>query len=112
MLFESLGLEQFINLALVIYPTLTRHGMAPELSEKTAMRIIDTSGLRFPLPAAAVDRMPAELWLHIVADLEPANGIALMFAIGPRCWRFRGRPSEELRNWLRVWSQRDKKSEK
>jgi hypothetical protein len=106
MLFQNLGLEQFINLALVIYPTLLRHSMVPELSSKTAARIIDTSGLR--VFNVAADRMPAELWLQIADYLEPANGIALMFAVGPRCWRFRGRPSEELRAWLRVWSRRYK----
>jgi hypothetical protein len=48
--------------------------------------------------------------LQIADYLEPANGIALMFAVGSRCWRFRGRPSVELRTWLRVWSQRYKKT--
>jgi hypothetical protein len=108
MLYEYIGLEHFMNLALVIYPTLMRHRMVPELTRQTFYRIV--SDIHLGAIAAnnlrSVDRMPVELWLQIASYLEPANSIALVFALGHQFWRFPGRPSTELVTRLRVWSRR------
>jgi hypothetical protein len=109
-LYQYIGLEQFMNLALVIYPTLVRHRMVPELTPRTFVRIVSDSRLSPTAPnnPSAVARLPVELWLQIAESLEPANSIALVFAMGHRFWRFPGRPSRELVTWLRVWSRRHK----
>ncbi|KAH3982250.1 hypothetical protein HBH98_014300 [Parastagonospora nodorum] len=107
MLYDNIGMEEFINLALVIYPTLLRMRLVPELSPTTTTRIVadarvqDRNG-RLDAP----NRMPVELWLQVASYLEPANSLALIFALGPRFWRFPGTPSKELVSWLRVWSRR------
>jgi hypothetical protein len=101
-------MEEFINLALVIYPTLLRHRMVPELSPKTTARIV--AGVKSQCGMAGPASMPVELWLQIAGYLEPANSIALHFALGPGFWRFPGTPSQELVTWLRVWSRRNKET--
>ncbi|KAH8701186.1 hypothetical protein GQ44DRAFT_632396, partial [Phaeosphaeriaceae sp. PMI808] len=112
-LYDYVGLEQFVNLALVIHPTLLRHTMVPELSHKTYDRIT-SGGHHLPLATrfdscSAVSKMPVELWLQIADCLEPANSIGLVFALGPQFWQYPGRPSKELATWLRIWSRRARK---
>jgi hypothetical protein len=112
MLYQYLGLDPFLNLALVIYPTLLRHRLVPELTPKTFGRIVSDMLVPPDTPPNALspaNRMPVEMWLQVAEDLEPANSIALVFALAPRFWRFPGRPSNELVTRLRVWSRRTKK---
>ena len=112
-LYDLLGLEDFMNLALVIYPTLRRHRMVPELTNDTFSRMINEAVDREMYGTSpAVARMPVELWMEIAQDLQPANGIALVFALGSRFWRFPRDPSRELCRWLRVWSARSSRNRK
>ncbi|KAF2028594.1 hypothetical protein EK21DRAFT_69493 [Setomelanomma holmii] len=111
MLYEHVGLEHFMNLALVIYPTLLRHRLVPELTPTILDRIIrevHIPAIRVNHPSAAA-RMPVELWLQIARQFEPANSIALIFALGPWFWQLSERPSRELLSWLRTWSRRSTK---
>ena len=111
MLYEYIGLEQFMNFALVVYPTLLRHRMVPELTFQTFVRII--SEIRLPATytntGSAVSRMPVELWLQIAEYVEPADSIGLVFALGDQFWRFPAEPSRELVTTLRVWSRRGRR---
>jgi hypothetical protein len=109
-LYQYIGLEHFINLALAIYPTLARHRMVPELTRQTFCRIVSDFHPKDASPNSrrAVGRTPVELWLQIAGYLDPANSIALVFALGHQFWRFPGRPSKELVTRLRVWSRRTK----
>lgn len=109
-LYRYIGLEQFMNLALVIYPTLSRHRMVPELTSETFIRIVHEAHLPSIKSnnSSAVVRMPVELWLQVAEYFDPASSIALVFALGPRFWRFPGRPSKELATALRVWSRRSR----
>jgi hypothetical protein len=113
MLYQYIGLEQFMNLALVIYPTLMRHTMVPELTPRTFIRIVSDVDIERPSGKSnawsAVTRMPVELWLHVAEYLEPVNSIALVFALGSQFWRFPGKPSEDLVMWLRIWSRRSRR---
>jgi hypothetical protein len=100
-----------MNLALAIYPTLMRHRMVPELTSATFVCIVRQVHLPFTRLnlSSAVARMPSELWLQIAEYSDPASSIALIFALGPRFWRFPGPPSKELVTALRVWSRRSRK---
>lgn len=111
MLYEYLGVTSFFNLALVIYPTLLRHHMVPELTFPTLVRIIrDTEHSLYNTDdRTIVARMPNEMWLQVAHDADPANSISLLLALGNRFWRFPGRPSEELEQMLRTWSRRSRK---
>jgi hypothetical protein len=111
MLYQYIGLEQFMNLALVIYPTLMRHTMVPELTPQTFTRIVSNTERMSGMDdtRSAVTRMPVELWLHVAEYVEPVNSIALVFALGTQFWRFPGKPSEDLVTWLRVWSRRSRR---
>jgi|TARA_R110002003_G_scaffold214_41_gene16350 hypothetical protein len=110
-LYDHVGLEHFMNLALVIYPTLLRHRLVPELTPETLARIIrevHMPAVRANHPSA-VARMPVELWLQIARHFEPANSISLIFALGTWFWQLSERPSGELLVWLRTWSRRARK---
>lgn len=109
MLYRYVGLGQFVNLALVIYPTLLRHTMAPKLTPETYHRMTNQRNAPHTTrrnTRSAVAKMPVELWLQIAEYLEPANSIGLVFALGPQFWQYPGQPSSELATWLRVWSRR------
>ncbi|KAH7411687.1 hypothetical protein DE146DRAFT_641113 [Phaeosphaeria sp. MPI-PUGE-AT-0046c] len=96
-------------LALVIYPTLRRHRMVPELTNRTLIRVVnDAVHPEIHSYSPAVGRVPVELWLHIVKDLQPMNSTSLVFALGHNFWRFPGEPSDELLRWLRTWASRSK----
>lgn len=113
-LYRYLGLEQFMNLALVIHPTLLRHSMVPELTTVSFVRMLsDVHALHITQSntQSAVARMPVELWLQIAEYLEPANSIGLVIALGGRFWQLSNRPSDELVTWLRVWSRRARKKD-
>lgn len=110
MLYRDLGLAQFMNLALAIYPTLLRHRMVPEITPRTLVRIIsDANGQATgssPNGHAAAARMPVELWLQVAGYIEPEHSLALVLALGPRFWRLSYAPSPELAMTLRIWSRR------
>lgn len=111
MIYEYIGLMNFMNLALAIYPTLQRHGLVPYLTVETLIRIIHewqdadviTGG------QTAVSRMPTELWLQIASYLEPADTFALVFGVGNRFYRFREQPTVQTVQRLRIWSRRSRK---
>lgn len=111
MIYEYIGLTNFMNLALAIYPTLQRHGLVPDLTVETLIRIIyewqrvgDTSDTQ-----SAVNRMPVELWLQVAEYLEPSNTFALVFALGNRFYRFQAAPTQDTLNRLRIWSRRSRR---
>lgn len=110
MLYRDLGLAEFMNLALAIYPTLLRHRMVPEITPRTLVRIInDACGQgsgSLPDGHTAAARMPVELWLQIAGYVEPEHSLALVFALGPRFWRLARPPSSEMTTTLRTWSRR------
>lgn len=109
MIYRYIGLDQFLTLAIAIYPTLRRHRMVPELTPFMVDRMIkDNRSLSFG-PQSAVGRMPMELWLQIAEYGAPANSIALHWALGLRFWRSKTRLTPELVQLLRIWSQRSKK---
>lgn len=111
MIYEYIGLGNFMNLALAIYPTLQRHGLVPGLTVETLIRIryewqrgeADSNNL------SAVSRIPVELWLQIAEYLEPSDTFALVFAIGNRFYQFQQAPSQETLDRLRIWSRRWRK---
>jgi hypothetical protein len=107
-IYQYIGLEQFMNLALAIYPTLMRHNLVPELTPETFARIVCEENAP-PDISSVVGRMPSELWFQVAQYFDPASSIALIFALGPRFWRFPGRPSKELVAALRIWSRRSRK---
>jgi hypothetical protein len=111
MIYRYIGLNQFLNLAVAIYPTLLRHRMVPELTPYMVNRIMtDDRSLVFG-EESAIGRMPTELWLMIAEYGEPANSVALHWALGLRFWRSEVHPgvSAELMQLLRTWSRRSKK---
>ena len=111
MVYEYIGLMNFMNLALAIYPTLQRHGLVPDLTVETLIRIVHewqhddiiSNG------QTAVSRMPTELWLQIAGYLEPADTFALVFGAGNRFYRFKEQPTMETIVRLRIWSRRSRK---
>ncbi|KAF2826121.1 hypothetical protein CC86DRAFT_292449 [Ophiobolus disseminans] len=109
-IYRYIGLDQYMNLALAIYPTLLRHRMVPALTAETIFRIsCDASSPLFePESPSALARMPIELWLQIAEYGEPANSVALHWALGLRFWRSFERPSAEIVDMLRVWCRRDR----
>jgi hypothetical protein len=122
MLVPLVDLREFVNLALVIYPELLRHRMAPELTPASLHRMLrtapfgsakaDSGADQQADPAAhlqpAVSRLPPEIWLQIAESLEPANSLAVIFAIGPLFWQIPCGQILELRSVLRVWSRRSR----
>jgi hypothetical protein len=109
MIYENIGLDQFLNLAIAIYPTLLRHRMVPELTLDTIASMAGGSPLIMTRSNSAVARMPMELWLHIAEYGEPANSVALHWALGLRFWRSYNQLSNELVVLLRRWSQQTSK---
>ncbi|KAI8943453.1 hypothetical protein NX059_001462 [Plenodomus lindquistii] len=111
MIYEYIGLSNFMNLALAIYPTLQRHGLVPTLTVETLVRIASEwrrARVVTSTPSAA-SRMPVELWLGIVQYLEPSDTFALVFAVGSRFYTFNDPPSGETLDRLRFWSRRSRK---
>lgn len=110
MIYEYIGLGNFMNLALAIYPTLQRHGLVPHLTVETLMRIVSewqhTDVISNGQTAAS--RVPTELWLQIAEYLEPADTFALVFGVGNRFYRFKERPTKETIVRLRTWSRRSR----
>jgi hypothetical protein len=111
MIYEHTGLENFMNLALAIYPTLQRHGLVPELTMETIDRIEhewhraeDNNSNQ-----SAVSRIPVELWLQVVDYLEPIDTFALVFAVGNWFYHFRQPPSSDTLVRLRTWGRRSRK---
>ncbi|KAF2854962.1 hypothetical protein T440DRAFT_380010, partial [Plenodomus tracheiphilus IPT5] len=110
MIYHHIGLSNFMNLALAIYPTLQRHGLVPNLTAETLVCITSEwqrAGVVTTTPQAA-SRMPVELWLQIVHYLEPSDTFALVFAVGSRFYTFNNPPSRETVDRLRVWSRRSR----
>jgi hypothetical protein len=112
MLLPLVNLREFVNLALVIYPELLRHRLAPELSPASLQRMLrsgpSTEVEPTTLRPQAVSRIPPEIWLQIAESLEPANSLALIFAIGPLFWRIPGNHILELRSLLRATNRRSR----
>jgi len=107
MIYGYIGLNQFLNLAVAIYPTLLRHRMVPEITPETVTRIMTEGRLLTFGEGSAIGRMPMELWLEIADYGEPANSVALHWALGLHFWRSEQvQPSAELMQLLRVWSRR------
>ncbi|KAF1943369.1 hypothetical protein EJ02DRAFT_143145 [Clathrospora elynae] len=102
------GLGDLMNLALAIYPTLRCHNLVPDLSIFTLTRIISEWRGRSILSAntSAASRMPVELWLQTADHLELADTTRLVLALGNRFYNFRGRPTRETEDRLRIWSRR------
>jgi hypothetical protein len=112
MLLPLVNLREFVNLALVIYPELLRHRLAPELSPASLQRMLRSGPSTEAEPTTnrpqAVSRIPPEIWLQIAESLEPANSLALIFAIGPLFWRIPGNHILELRSLLRATNRRSR----
>lgn len=111
MIYDYVGLEHFMNLALVIYPTLLRHRLVPELTPEILARIITQVHIPAVRPShqPAVARMPTELWLQVAGHFEPTSSIAMIFALGPWFWQLSERPSRGLLERLRIWSRRSRR---
>lgn len=111
MIYEYMGLANFVNLALAIYPTLQRHGLVPNLTNETLVRMTSEWQRNGAVTNtnAAVSRMPVELWLQIVNQLEPSDGFALVFAVGNQLSRLNNPPSKATLDRLRIWSRRSRK---
>ena len=111
MIYEYIGLSNFMNLALAIYPTLQRHGLVPELTVETLIRITYEWQRTEVAPnnQSAVSRIPVELWLQVAEYLQPSDTFALVFAVGNRFYRFEQLPSAETLSRLRIWSRRWRK---
>lgn len=106
-IYQYLGLSNYTNLALAIYPTLQRHGLVPDLTIQTVLRI--TRKTRNLTGLTSLARLPLELFLQIAETLEPEDGIALMFALDARFYRFRDTPTRETVQRLRAWGRRAKR---
>ncbi len=106
MIYEYIGLGNFMNLALAIYPTLQRHGLVPNLTAETLIRIISEwqRADNVSTGQTAVSRMPTELWLQTAEYLEPADTFALVFGVGNRFYRFEEPPTRETIMRLLIWS--------
>ncbi|KAF1844609.1 uncharacterized protein K460DRAFT_95053 [Cucurbitaria berberidis CBS 394.84] len=112
MIYEYIGLSNYMNLALAIYPSLQRHGLVPVLTVETLIRIINEWQYAGLIPSDAqnaASRMPTELWLQIAGYLEPADTFTLVFGIGNHFYRFWQRPTKETISRLRIWSRRSRK---
>lgn len=110
MLYDLLSLTDFMALALVIYPTLRRHHMVPELTSSTYRRMVNDAVHRaIHGVSPAVGRVPVELWLQIANDLPPMSSTALVLALGQSFWRFPDEPSDELLRMLRSWAEKGDK---
>lgn len=108
-LYRYLGLGQFMNLALALYPTLLRHRLVPELTPEVVKSITSTPRSTFnnAKSCSAMERMPMELHLQIAEYGEPADGIALLWALGIF---HRAQISDEFLQILRIWSRRSEKN--
>ncbi|KAF2128853.1 hypothetical protein P153DRAFT_27252 [Dothidotthia symphoricarpi CBS 119687] len=111
---QYLSLSHSLNLALAIYPTLRRHGLAPALTPQTVLRITRQQrsvqgSVQQSAPQQAVARLPVELFLQIAEHLEPGDGIAMVFALDARFYRGEGGGgvSAETGGRLRVWGRRE-----
>ncbi|CBX96803.1 hypothetical protein LEMA_P099340.1 [Plenodomus lingam JN3] len=110
MLYAHMGLDNFMNLALAIYPTLQRHGLVPNLTVNTLIRIINewrTDGAVASTSSAA-SRVPVELWLQIVDYLEPSDTSALVFALGTSFFTFHHKLSSQTLIRLCIWSRKSR----
>lgn len=110
-IYRYIGASQYNNLIFVLYPTLLRHRMVPEMSEDTFTRLFSrrTTPLFREGCQSAISRMPMELWYQIAEHAEyggPANSVALYWALGLRFWRVYGQPPDAVMQQLRVWSRR------
>lgn len=113
-LHAHLPLDSFLDLALVIYPTLLRHRMVPALTPPTYNRIIANARRLTPSsrdPGLVISRVPLELWFQIAGYLEPGDSVALVWALGPGFWRWPRRLGGVVEGWLGVWSRRSRAEE-
>lgn len=105
MIYEYVGTNNLMNLALAIYPTFQRHNLSPKLTPTTLAHMLCLSDRSrgSSLYPDAVIQVPTELWLYILHYLEPTDILSLMFALG----RVFGRClTEQTIDRLRVWSRR------
>ena len=111
MIYEYIGLGNFMNLALAIYPTLQRHGLVPGLTFETFIRIVyEWQRVEISSAQSAVSRIPVELWLQVAEYLEPSDTFALVFAVGNQFYSFEEPPSQETLSRLRIWSRRSRRT--
>ncbi|KAH6642539.1 hypothetical protein C7974DRAFT_385613 [Boeremia exigua] len=98
-----------MGFALALFPTLRRHGLIPQLTLSTYMRITRDDTERRALGTSSTSvlgRLPMELWLQIAEMGNSKDNISLLFALAGQFFQFQERPSDETKARLHVWARR------
>lgn len=100
---QYLRTEDYVSLALAIYPTLRRHGLVPPLTNGDCRRLIRYPSLPSPGPVF-VWPLPMELIQEIIEFMEPTDVIAFIFSHRELAVRFMAPMSLSTQIRLRLWT--------